>query len=264
MTPANPANHSAPVPPPRLGVVACAVMEMELEHYGRGMEHIVSRRLLEQGLHNEPPRLRREVQRAVDEMEDDPRVQAIVLLYGLCSRGVEGVTTRSAPLVVPRAHDCITILLGSKERYAEYVGRHPGTYWYSPGWNKHHTPPGPERYRRLYEQYAAKYGQDNAEYLMQEEQAWFHKYNRATYVDLTVGATERDLQYTQACAAWLKWDFDRQRGDPALLVDLLAGRWDDQRFLVLEPGQTVTPSADERVVAAIPAGAARPPVDAPA
>jgi len=36
--------------------------------------------------------------------------------------------------VVPRAHDCITLLLGSKERYAKLFGERPGTYWYSAGW----------------------------------------------------------------------------------------------------------------------------------
>ena len=49
------------------------------------------------------------------------------------SRGVHAQRCRIA---ITRAHDCITLLLGSKERYAEYVAQHPGTYWYSAGWNR--------------------------------------------------------------------------------------------------------------------------------
>ena len=53
---------------------------------------------------------------------------------------------------------------GDKERYAEYVKQCPGTYWYSPGWNKCHIPPGKDRYDKLYQQYVEKYGEDDAQY----------------------------------------------------------------------------------------------------
>lgn len=260
-TPPNtrPSNPPAPPPngtPPRVVVITCAVLELEIAHYGQGMDHIVHIELMEQGLHNDPPKLRNRLQVAVDRVEAMPlEFDAIVLGYGLCSRGTEDVTTRRSRLVIPRAHDCITVLLGDRNRYAEYVARHPGTYWYSPGWNKHHTPPGKERYDKLYAKYVAEYGEDNAQFLMEAEQHWFTTYDRATYVDLTVGATERDIQYTKDCADWLKWKFDHQRGDPRLLIDLLAGRWDDERFLVLEPGQCLHMTGDDRIVEARPAGA---------
>lgn len=228
-------------------VITCAVLETEIEHYRKGLSHIVHVEILKQGLHNDPPRLKIELQAAIDKVESTTNAQAIVLGYGLCSRGSEGVFARRAKLVMARAHDCITLLLGSKERYAEYVAKNPGTYWYSPGWNRHHTPPGKERYEKLYKQYVEQYGQDNAEFLMESEQHWFKTYDRATYVDLGVGATSEDVAYTQGCADWLKWQFDHQHGDPSLLRDLLAGNWDAQRFVVLEPGQVFQMTADERV-----------------
>ena len=242
-------DHPAPAEPD-LAVITCAVLEDEIGHFAARSPRVRRVEMLEQGLHNEPDRLRVELQRAVDAVEADPRIGAIVLGYGLCSRGVEGVTTRRCRLVVARAHDCITLLLGSKQRYADYVARHPGTYWYSPGWNRHHLPPGPERYERYYEQYRRKYGEDNAQFLMEAEQQWFTTYSRATYVDLTVGATDEDVAYTRRCADWLKWEFDRVAGDPALIEALLGGEWDADRFCVLQPGQTVRMTADERVIEA--------------
>jgi hypothetical protein len=155
---------------PRTAVITCAVLEQELAHFARGLTHIIRFEVMEQGLHNDPPKLRTELQAAIDRVEATCDAEVIVLGYGLCSRGSEGVKTKRARLVIARAHDCITHLLGSKERYAEYVATKPGTYWYSPGWNKHHIPPGQERHAKLRQQYVAQFGEDNADFLMESEQ----------------------------------------------------------------------------------------------
>lgn len=236
---------------PRIAVVYCAVLEDEVRHFVQGRPWVVRLHQMEQGLHDEPDRLRSELQAAVDQIEQDPSIEAIVLGYGLCSRGSEGVVSRRAKLVIPRAHDCITVLLGSKERYAQYVKDHPGTYWYSPGWNRCHIPPGEERYARLRERYVRQYGEDNADFLMESEQHWFSTYDRATYVDMGVGATDEDIAYSKRCADWLKWKFDRVQGSPDLLTALLDGEWDAERFLVLEPSQTLRMTADHRVIEAV-------------
>lgn len=242
----------ATTPKPRTAVITCAVLEQEVAHLSRGMDHLVCIEIIRQGLHNEPEQLRREVQATVDAVEARFAPEAIVLGYGLCSRGTEGVRTRYATLVMARAHDCITHLLGSKERYAKYVSKHPGTYWYSPGWNKHHIPPGKERYELLYRRYCEKYGDENAQFLMEEEQNWFKTYDRATYVHLTIGVTDNDVAYTRSCAQWLHWNFDIQQGDPSLLHDLLDAHWDDERFIVLPPGQAFRMTADDRIVEPTP------------
>ena len=38
------------------------------------------------------------------------------------------------PLVIPRAHDCIALFMGSRQRYREYFDAHPGTYYRTSGW----------------------------------------------------------------------------------------------------------------------------------
>ena len=234
----------------RIAVVLCRVLEDEIAHAASDVPEVVHLEHLPQGLHDDPPRLRVEVQAAIDRVEATTAADVIVLGYGLCSRGTEGLHTGRARLVLPRAHDCITLLLGSKERYAAYVAAHPGTYWYSPGWNRHHLPPGPERHARLLADYRARFGDDNAQYLMDTEQHWFRTYDRATWVDLGVGATASDITYTCRCADWLGWQFDQQVGDPDLLRALVAGPWDAERFLVLEPGQVARMTGDARVVEA--------------
>ena len=233
---------------PRIAVLACAVLDLEVRALARDLEEVVHVEFLPQGLHEEPDRLRRDLQVAIDRIEQTIDTDAIALVYGLCSRGTAGVRTRRCRLVIARAHDCITLLLGDKDRYAQYVKQHPGTYWYSPGWIRHTLMPGRQRYEQRYREYVEQFGEEDAEYLMATEQQWFKSYDRATYVHLTIGRTDEDVEYTRECAQWLDWRFDQQQGDVALLRDLLSGRWDPERFLVLEPGRGFDLVPDERVI----------------
>lgn len=233
-------------------VIYCAVLEEEVRAFAASAPDIVRMEKLPQGLHNTPALLRSRLQALIDRIElESPEVEAIVAVYGLCSRGTEGVKTARCRLVLPKAHDCITILLGSRQKYLDYLRRHPGTYWYSPGWIRHHLPPGETRYKTLLQHYIERYGEDNAEYLMDQEQHWFRTYDRAAYVDLGVTETSQDEALTRTCAHWLNWDFDRQHGDPALLKTLLTGPWEEDRYLVLQPGESLRFTMDEGVMASV-------------
>lgn len=234
----------------RIAVIACAVLEAEIKAFARDVVRI---EWLPQGLHDEPPKLRAELQIALDRVEAETDADTVVLGYGLCCRGTEGVKTKRCRLVIACAHDCITHLLGSKERYAAIVKDNPGTYWYSPGWIKHAPMPGQERYDKLYREYVEKYGEDNAQFLMDNEQHWFKTYNQAAFVDLGAGDVAKELAYTRQCAKWLGWGCEHHHGDPALLKALLTGPWDAARFVVLNPGQTFRVTGDERVIEAVDA-----------
>ena len=235
-----------------IAVITCDVLTEEVRHFCAQFPQVKLIEVIEQGLHNTPDLLRERLQEAIAKTEENPEIDSIVLVYGLCSRGIEGICAHRCMLVVTRAHDCITLLLGSKERYAEYLKDHPGTYWYSPGWNRCHVPPGKERFEMLRSGYVEKYGEDNADYLMEMEQGWMRDYSQATFVDLGVGVTPEDPRYTKQCADWLGWNFDAQQGDPKLLSDLLSGEWDAERFLVMKPGESIRFTADESILAAMP------------
>jgi len=237
----------------RYHLIACQVLWRELCYHAALAENFYTFDFLKQGLHNTPELLRERLQAAVGEWDEEP-CDAILLGYGLCSNGLAGVRAGRHRLVVPRAHDCITFFLGSKERYREYFDSHPGTYWYTPGWIECSVQPGKERYDLLMRQYVEKYGEDNAQYLMEMEQGWLKEYNNAAYVDLGFGDNARHKEYTRECAGWLGWKHDDLKGDPGLVVDFLSGRWDEGRFLVVEPGQMIAPSHDEGVIKAAPTG----------
>jgi hypothetical protein len=148
-----------------------------------------------------------------------------------------------------RGHDCITFLLGSKEKYREYFDAHPGTYWYSPGWIDTNLMPGKERYEKALRQYVETYGEENARYLMEAEQGWVKNYNNAAYVDLGFYDTDHYKRYTRECAESLGWNCDMVCGDPQLVRDFVDGHWDDERFLVVQPGEEIIASHDPGVLA---------------
>jgi len=227
---------------------------------------VVDLRFLPHGLHNAPDALRQRVQQEIDRVEHGEEranlggpfgkdyeysCDAILLGYGLCSNGTAGLRPQRFPLVIPRAHDCITFFLGSKEAYQEYFDAHPGTYWYTAGWIERSLQPGPERIAEAHRRYTAKYGAENAAFLMETEMSWYRQYSRATYVDWDLPGAGRYREYTRDCARCLGWQFDERRGDPTLLRDYLEGRWDEERFLAVRPGETIAPSYDRMILRAV-------------
>lgn len=196
--------------------------------------------LMPQGLHNEPEKLRNEVQKALERTADlqGQPYDASLLGYGLCSNGIVGLTAQ-IPIVVPRGHDCITLLLGSKDTYQKYFDSHKGVYWYSPGWIETDTMPGKERYEKTMQEYLRKYGHENAQYLMETEQGWMKQYNWATYIDWELANSEKDKEFTKKCAEYLGWSYDELKADASLMQRLVDGLWDNNEFLVVTPGQKI-------------------------
>jgi hypothetical protein len=224
-----------------LKFIVCKVMQREAYFCAARSKNVVDIALMPQGLHKTPDILRSEVKAALTQTTDiqGRGYDAILLGYGLCSNGVLGVSSE-IPIIIPRAHDCVTLLLGSKKKYQEYFDSHRGIYWYSPGWIECTDQPGKDRYKKKLKEYKEKYGDDNAEYLMQTEQAWMTEYSWATYIDWGLANSETYRKFTKDCAEYLHWNYDELGGDSGLMQRLVDGEWnDDEEFLVIKPGQTI-------------------------
>jgi len=217
----------------------------------------VTVRLFDQGLHNAPRNLRARLQAAVDAVQPG-ECDAILLAYGICGAGTVGLTARHTSLVLPRAHDCITLYLGSKERYQAEFDAHPGTYWYSQDYLERNPTSAValgaasiEVSEALYQSYVEKYGQDNADYLMEVMGEWGSHYDRAVYLDtgLTSGASFETLAREQAERRG--WTFERKPGDRRLIDKLVNGAWTDDEFLVVPPDHHIALSGDSGLIQAI-------------
>lgn len=235
----------------KLKVIACDVLKREIAFLSSRSVCFVDVTYLPQGLHATPDILRARLNEQIelanrgfpyDRYGAEPSYDYILLIYGLCDNSVAGLKSEKVPLVIPRAHDCITLLLGSRKRYGELFYGHPGIYWYSRGWIECSVQPGEERYIHTYASYVEQYGEDNADYLMEMEQGWFKSYNRAVFINWEeLGNSGYYRDYTRACAEYLRWDYQELDGDPSLLEKMLNGVFDGEEVLVVPEHKTILP-----------------------
>jgi hypothetical protein len=206
------------------------------------------------GLHHEPDNLRTHLQARIDTASTED-YDAIVLAYGLCGKSTHGLRARNIPIVIPRAHDCITLFLGSRERYQKQFTDNPGTYWYVLDYIQRTDTTNTSLslgsdmdgdISSVYDEYVEKYGKDNADYLMEVMGAWQQHYNRAAYIDMGVGDGNIVEAETQAVASRRGWTYEHLKGDLILIRRLINGDW-EKDFLVLEPGQQITMTYDASV-----------------
>lgn len=245
----------------RFKVIACKALQREISLLAAGTDAVLDITYLRQGLHDTPDALRAALQREVNAVDEGSDVHtnaarlgrsfdAILFGYGLCSNGVCGVTSQKHKLVVPRSDDCIGLFLGSYQKYREYFDAHPGTYWYNASWIENAYTPSVENRARMLAEYTEKYGEDNAEYLVDAETTT-KNYTNAAYVAWDGLNFPQYEQYTRDAAAYFGWDYDRVQGDSGWLSDLLAGRH-DARFAIAQPGECFAQDYTGSIVKACP------------
>src|SRR5215813_2293406 len=116
-----------------LKVIACEIAVRELQYAAARSRNLIDLEFLTQGYHDIPAIGRMAIQERIDAVPAG-KYDAIVLGYALCSRILVGLKPSQTRLIIPRAHDCITFFLGSRERYHKCFSEHPGTYYYTSGW----------------------------------------------------------------------------------------------------------------------------------
>lgn len=235
--------------------LTCEALARSIYAIAATAPHTISVRLYPQGLHNTPKKLREVLQEQIDSVQPG-ECDAILLVYGICGTSTIGLKTHHTPLVIPRAHDCITLYLGSRERYDQEFEAHPGTYWYSLDYMERHKGGANAGLGaanlgvmdEVYEEYVTKYGQDNADYLMEVMGEWGKHYERAAYIDMGSGDGQDFERMAQENAQRRGWLFERKQGNRRLLDMLLRGDWPDDEFLVVPPGHRIQQTSDNPLI----------------
>jgi hypothetical protein len=233
-------------------LVACDVFLEEIEAFEQSEELSLTPKVwLEMGLHDRPVELRHTIGAHIAKLDAGHNVDNIILAYGLCGNGLLGIKSGRIPLILPKAHDCISVLLGGIEPHTAILKQHPATYFYSPGWVRGRRVPGPDREAHLRALFAEKYADDPEmiDELIEVDGEVFAHHDTAAYVDLTNNKPAED--YCRNCARHLGWDFVRLQGDRSLLRQLLTGPWPDDRFLTVQPGEEVCLSNDGLLAARV-------------
>lgn len=175
-------------------VIACAVFQHLLEEL---IPHELTNQItfLDYGLHLVSLKLKKSIQDAIDSIEEP---SLIILGYGLCGNGLDGIRANKHTILVPRADDCIAILLGSYKQYKEEFSKNPGTYYLTKGWLESGSDPLKE-----YQDLLKRYDRITAEWIMDQQ---YRNYRRIALIAHTVEDLEkyraRSLEVAKYCEQW--------------------------------------------------------------
>ena len=238
----------------KLKFIGCEIIYREACLLAARSPHVVDLQFLRKGLHDlETPNMLAEVQSAVDAVEAG--YDAILLGYARCNDGTAGLTARAVPLVIPRAHDCVTFFFGGRAAHREYFDAHPGTYYHTTGWSERNTAEGEAEngvmsqlgLNRSHAELVEKYGQENADFIAQITGSWVVNYDNLCYLEMGVCDERPFIAASRAEAERRGWSFDHRMGDWGLLEKLFFGVWDDD-FVILQPGQRLVARNDDGVL----------------
>ena len=248
----------------KLKVIACGVFEPYIKHLCAKSPHQIEWNALDAGLHARPNDLRLLVQAEIDEASR-LGYDAVILFYGLCGRGTANLVSRDIPVVIPRAHDCITMFLGSSEAYLRQFHKNPGTFYHTLGWIEKKINPKNREAADLYQNYhkvgyekhpdfkqlEKKFGEENARHIVSFTERWKQHYSRAAYINMGFPGEETLIDFTREMADIFEWQHEVIEGDVTLMERILSGDWDDDRIFVLPPNSRSVSSGDESILAAI-------------
>ncbi|MBI4736665.1 MAG: DUF1638 domain-containing protein [candidate division NC10 bacterium] len=214
----------------RRHLIACEVFRDEFEAVS---PPDLIRSYLPQGLHRTPGKMPAAIQEILDGV---PAVLGSILLgYGLCSNGVVGVASRTAPLIMPRVHDCIALLLGSRERYEAEVAACPGTYYITPGWALY----GTTSLTCYKNEYLPKYGEETARYIATE---LLKNYRRVALIDHGIGDMDAARAHAREMAEVFNLSYAEIPGSVDYVRRLVHGPWDSDDFVLVQPGTRINSS----------------------
>lgn len=239
----------------RYFLIACDIFVREVSYCIATSPSTINVKFLEKGLHERPDFLRNILQQEIERAsQSEYDYDAILLAYALCGNSTKGLIAKDLPIVIPKAHDCITLFLGSRLKYHEEFNNHPGTYYYTPSAVERGSAVGSEtneNLERKYREYVTKYGEENAQYLMEIEEGWLKHYNYAASVDFELFRFLNYHDKVKEIAQKKSLQYREIEGNLNLLKKLLNGDWNHDEFLVLQPGQKVEVTNDDSIIAGV-------------
>ncbi len=257
-----------------LKLISCNVFQREACWAVAQAPQAIDLEFLELGEHANSANLRGKLQAAIDAADATDRYQAILLLFGVCGNATVGLQAGKTMLVMPRAHDCCTILLGSRKKFQEEFGAAPSTPFSSSGYVERgsyfmRTDDGLNTvaYGNVLAEYEQKYGKENAQYIwetLHPKDANQSQNHRAVFIDLPQTAHLRLAERFQEEAQKAGKEYQRMQGDIRLIRDLIWGRWNPEDYLLVKPGERIAGVYDfDEVVRAQSAGQDKPDGGAP-
>ena len=206
----------------RLKLLACEILYREITSLTADSPHQIDVEFLPQQLHViGRVRMKKRLSEYLAAVDEDS-YDALLLGFALCSNGTVGLSTKKIPMVIPRAHDCITLFLGNRQRYQDYFFANGGTYYLTTGWFEH----------------------DNA-FTHGIEMMPF--YNKLAFIEMGIEPDDTYERQAKKIAEEHNWEYEKITGDLSLLRRFVNGDWNED-FLIVPPGKQIQPSYDDNVI----------------
>ena len=210
-------------------LIACSMMEDEIKKVYEETGCEIPVIWVERGYHNTPDKLKAELQRLINSHQD---YDEILLTFGLCGNGTEGIISPKAALVLPKFDDCINMLLCLGERKARGL-LETGSIYLTRGWTLDE-----ESVLEQYEKYVEDYGEESAEVILE---MMYEHYEKISVIDTGCYDMAPVLEYAQKAAGLLDLSTQTVKGSTEMLKKLLTSQ-EDVNIIRKKPGQPVIAS----------------------
>lgn len=210
-------------------LIACGMLEDEIDQVSRELDCKIPVIWVERGFHNSPGKLKEKLQDLIDQNQD---CDEILLSFGLCGNGTEGLISQKTRLVLPKFDDCINMLLCGEKRVCRGLTE-PGSLYLTRGWTL-----DSEAILTQYEQYVTEYGEESAEAILE---MMYEHYETISVIDTGYGQLSQVLDYAGQAAQLLGLSTRTVKGSVRILRQLLSGCHGED-LIVKEPGDPVKQS----------------------
>lgn len=235
-------------------LISCEIFSNEINSLISASSHDIDVEYLPKGLHDiGHEKMHLKIQQTISSVDVEKKYDYILLGYGLCNNGTIGLSSKNTPVVIPRIHDCIALLMGSKEKYSESFASNPGTFYLSPGWIDHAEVDRESSIQsqlsmnKTYEELVEEYGRDNAEYLYETLCEQTSNYSRIIYIKNNLDSDSMYEKNAREQACEKGWKFDVFDGDLSFMQRFLNGKWDDSEFIIIPPGKQILNTYNENI-----------------
>lgn len=204
-------------------IIACDNIRNELLAAVRKTGSTIPILFLPQDAHQNPDRMREQLQSLLDRLAN---IDTVLLPMGCCGNATKGLTCTSARLVLPRCEDCIDILLAPTGMSRSYK-----SFYLTGGWLNN-----PYSIDTEFEYTLGKYGEETTGSIMQ---AMYGNYEGFIALDTGAYDISTVMESITPLATMTGLEVKQQEGSYTMLEDMLNENF-DERFAVIPPGETVS------------------------
>lgn len=157
-------------------------------------------------------------------------LENILIVFGLCGKGAEGIGSSSARVIIPRFDDCVNMMLCPEKREKRAYMK-AGITYLTRGWTEDKG-----SLLSIYNECLERYGEKKGRKAFK---LMYDSYTLAAVIDDGCYDLEPVEEYARKTSELLGLDTCRVGGSIHVFEKLMSGSWDDD-IIVCEPGEVIS------------------------